>query len=146
MHAATVKSRDEISSRAWRLHAKFNVDAHPIVTLLTDTDDLVPECSSDYIRRLLGDRIDHMQKRRNTMHSLDIVTFSVPRTAMRISIQSYVPVVCILTGSHFIGLSTVQDLLRGIEGVSVTWTPLHFGKGTTCSTIAAHPIYAKFLQ
>ena len=128
--------------------AKFNVDAHPNIMTVTstDTDDLVTECSPDYICRLLGGRIDHMQKHRNTLHSLDIVTFSVPRTTRSISIQSYVPVVCILTGTHFIGLRTVQEFVRGIDGISVTWTPLYFGKGTACSTIAAHTLYAAFLQ
>ncbi len=81
MEAVTVTTSNEMSARAWKLHAAINLDAHPNVMTVppTDTDDLMPKYSSDYVRRSLHDRIDHMQMHINTMHGLYLVTFLAPR-------------------------------------------------------------------
>jgi len=57
-----------------------------------------------------------------------------------------VPVIIILHGSHVLRQSTIEALLNGTVGCTVTCTPIHFGPGTHFAAVTLHPIYTAFLR
>jgi hypothetical protein len=78
-----------------------------------------------------------MRNKENTMKSVNLLSFIMPRTVQN---RHELPVLVILHGSHVLGLSTVEALLNRTIGVTVTCRPLYFGPGKDYADVLMHPI------
>ena len=120
MQATVLAAENEICARAWKLSALFCIAEHP--NIYDSSMQLLP----DYVRGLLLKQFQHMRNKENTMKSVNLLSFIMPRTVQN---RHEVQVFVILHGSHVLGLSTVEALLNRTIGVTVTCRPLDFGPG-----------------
>ena len=138
MQNTMMAAANEISARAWKLSALFCITEHPNIY------DSRMQSLPEYVRGLLLDRLQYMRKNLNTMHSLHLISFIMPRA---VKDRHDVPVIIILHGStHVLGLSTVEALLSRTIGVTVTCMPLDFGQGKEYPDVTSHCIYTAFLR
>ena len=125
----------EICARAWKLTAQFCVDAHPRIY-----DPTEPINRGNYVHDFL---LARFQRMRDRMSSINLFSFVMPRV---IRTDRIVPVIIILHGSHVLRQSTIEALLNGTVGCTVTCKPIHFGPGTHFAAVTLHPIYTAFLR
>jgi hypothetical protein len=125
----------EICARAWKLTAQFCVDTHPRIY-----DPTEPINRGNYVHGFL---LARFQRMRDRMSSINLFSFVMPRV---IRTDRIVPVIIILHGSHVLRQSTIEALLNGTVGCTVTCKPIHFGPGTHFAAVTLHPIYTAFLR
>ena len=117
-------------ARAWKIHARFSMADHDDMI-----DVMATRLSHGYISNIIEKRVDYMRKTGNTMFSLDLVTYAIPRTVGR---RHEAPVICFMHASHMMQLSSAQELFR-IHGVTATYEPLDCGRrGTVAYNQAYH--------
>ena len=132
---------NETCALAWKIVAQFCSGAHP--GIYRPDALLVPALSADYVRDLLRARLQLVRDRLDTMRSITLFSFIMPRNARAVDT---VPVTIILHGWRVLEQSTVEALLRGTCGCTAKCTPLKFGPGTNYCTVSVHPAYTTFLR
>jgi hypothetical protein len=95
------------------------------------------------VRDLLLARFKWIREQSNTMLSINILRFIMPRDAHSGDTE---PVIVILHGSHVLQQSTIEALINGTVGYPATCTPIHFGPSTIYAAVTLHPIYSAFLR
>ena len=132
MQATEAEIPVKICARAWKVHARFSIAVHEHLT-----DSMVTKFSHTYISSIIEQRALNMQKNKEGMSSLDLITIAIPRT---VGIRKEAPVVCILHGSHMMQMECVEGLFR-IPGVTAAYEPLDYGIG---NDFASNQTYAAF--
>ena len=103
-----------ICARAWKAYARFSLAVHEHLT-----DSLVTKFSHTYKGSITEQLALNMQKNKEGMGSLDLITFVIPRT---VGCGKEAPVVCILHGSHMMQMKSVEWLFH-IPGVTAAYEP-----------------------
>ena len=133
-----VPRSEEIRSRAWLLVAEFTIAGHPLIADIR-SDKLFPE----YVRKCFEAQSSYFTKH---MKGLMLLSFSMPTALSSLRNREVVPVVGILYDLHLVYESTVQGILRGVDGLNTTWGALHFGPRTDCQSLDEHPAFLRFLR
>ena len=126
---------------AWKITAQLCLCAHP--GMFEADALLVPSLSADYVRDLLHARLERMRNRKN-LRGVNLFSFIMPRNAPTGPVGN-VPVIIILQDSYPVQRSTIEALLDGTVGCTVTCKPIPFGPGTNYAGVTMHPIYSTFL-
>jgi hypothetical protein len=95
-------SEKQIRSRAWHLHAEFDVAGHPLLADI-QTDKLFPE----YVRECFDVPASYLNQ---LMKGLVLLSFSIPTAVSSLCNRGVVPVVGILHDSRVVCESTVQQV------------------------------------
>jgi hypothetical protein len=74
MQATVLAAENEICARAWKLSALFCIAEHP--NIYDSSMQLLP----DYVRGLLLKQFKHMRNKENSMKSVNLLSFIMPRT------------------------------------------------------------------
>ena len=88
-------AESKTAARAWKLTVHLCSEAHP--GIYNPCPLLKPALSAEYVRDLLSTRLQWMREQLNTMHSINLFTFVMPRDARS---DDTVPVIVIPHGSH----------------------------------------------
>jgi hypothetical protein len=104
------------SALAWKITAQLCLGAHPRILDLNAL--LSPALSADYVRDLLHARLQWMRNR-NNLKGVNLFSFIMPRNAPTGPVGN-VPVIIILQDSYPVQRSTIEALLDGTVGCSVT--------------------------
>jgi hypothetical protein len=78
-----------------------------------------------------------------TAEDWELVSIAIQKDCSRLNHRDYVPVKGIyVRGSTTVRLQTIHNILDGIPGLKVTWTPVYVGQG---ASLASSDVYRAFL-
>jgi hypothetical protein len=135
MQTTLSAAKNEICARACKIAAQFSIATH------LNLYDSNMRFLSEYVRDLLLKRLKYIRETENTMPSINLLSFMMPRTVQH---RRDASVYVIQHSSHVLGVASVQSLFN-IIGVTVTCCPLDFGPGKEYSDVTSYSIYAAFL-